>query len=148
MMPKWEYIMLHHSLTADNRTVSWPAIRRYHTTEMGMHAIGYAFGVELCGPEYEAIIGRSLYQIGAHCKQGEMNHKAISICLVGNFDKAPPPPAQMEVLRDRLLVPLMEGFKIPPSRIVFHRDYAGYKTCPGTMLTKAYLAQFIPGVVV
>lgn len=147
-MPAWEYIMLHHSLTDDSRTVSWPAIRRYHKQTMGMKDVGYSFGVEMAGPEYEALIGRSLYEVGAHCKEGEMNRKAIGICLVGNFDKAPPPPAQMEVLRDRLLLPLMQAFQIPPSKIVFHRDYAGYKLCPGAAFTKEYLSLFVPGVIV
>lgn len=140
--------MLHHSLTKDGATVSWPAIRRYHKETMGWKDVGYHLGVELAGSHYEALVGRSLFEDGAHCKQGEMNRKAIGICLVGNFDKATPPAAQMEVLRDRLLLPLMRGFDIPPSKIVFHREYASYKSCPGTMLTKTYLAQFVPGVVV
>ena len=104
--------------------------------------------MELTGSSYEALIGRSLFEPGAHCKQGDMNRLAIGICLVGNFDKNPPPAEQMIVLRDRLLEPLMRAFSIQPSKIVFHREYAGYKTCPGQMMTKAYLAQFVPGVIV
>jgi hypothetical protein len=137
--------MLHHSLTKDSATVSWDAIRRYHKTEMKMKDIGYHFGVELAGNAYEALIGRSLDEHAAGCPQGDMNRIAVHICMVGNFDAAPPPKEQLIVLRDRLLTPLMLHLKIGPEAIVFHRYYASWKTCPGTMFTKELLAGYLPG---
>lgn len=140
--------MVHHSLTKDSETVSWPAIRRYHIQTMGMKDVGYHFGVELTGTDYEALIGRSLEVNGAGCPQGGMNEKAIHVCLIGNFDKAPPPPQQLEVFRDRIWTPMSDLFKIPPGNIVFHREFAPWKSCPGSAFTRAYLAQFIPGLTV
>lgn len=142
----WSHIMIHHSLTDDGKTVSWSAIRRYHEDVNGWRDIGYHAGVELINDDFEALIGRGWDQEGAHCKEGSMNRKALGICLVGNFDKALPPEGMMEVARDRVINPWMHAFGIKPERIVFHREYATYKSCPGTMFTFEYLNSFIPGV--
>ena len=133
---RWSYIMLHHSLTQDGQTVSWDAIRRWH---MGMHPdspyqnkpmddIGYHYGIELVDYHYEVMVGRDLDQDGAHCFQGGMNHKAIGICFVGNFDLAPPPAAQWE-RGLRFVASLMRILDIPV--VVAHRDFNPGKSCPG-----------------
>lgn len=139
-------LMLHHSLTKDSQTVSWPAIRKYHKLTKGWQDIGYHFGVELTGDEYEALIGRSLEHNAAACPEGDMNRIAVHVCLVGNFDKTPPPPEQLEVFRDRIWLPMADLFQLTPKDIVFHRDFAPWKTCPGSTMTRALLAQYIPGV--
>lgn len=143
----WKKIMLHCSDTEDSGTVSWGAIRRYHREVKGWHDIGYHAGVELVGTNYEALIGRSLKEPGAHCPEAGMNHLAIGVCLVGQFEKTPPPPEQIECARDRVILPFFEAFGIGPKDIVFHNEYAPWRrTCPGKALTRAYLNQFIPGV--
>lgn len=143
----WTHIMIHHSFTEDNQTVSWPAIRKYHTQTNKWNDIGYHFGVEWAGLEYEAVVGRSLLLPGAHCKEGGMNQKAIGICVVGNFDLTPPPPKALYVLVNRLLIPLMGVFNIPSKNIVFHNEYAPYKTCPGKLFTKDAIYNLLPGVI-
>jgi hypothetical protein len=77
-----------------------------------------------------------------------MNHHALGVCLVGNFDSAPPPPAQLEILRDRCLIPWMRMFQIPPQNVRFHRDFAGDRTCPGKAFTRDVLAPYLPGGIV
>lgn len=128
-MRRWQFIMLHHSLTKDGETVSWQAIRRYHKETMGWDDIGYHFGIELVNSEYEIFMGRPLDREGAHCSQEEMNHRSIGICFVGNFDDATVPTGQwqkgLELVRG-----LRRVFDIP--LIVAHRDYAP-KSCPGKM---------------
>lgn len=126
-------IMLHHSLTKDSETVSWGAIRRFHTETQGWKDIGYHYGVELVGDQYEALVGRPENQVAAACKEGGMNTLAIHICCVGNYDLVAPPLAMLERLRDSLLRPIMERHHITPDHILGHRDFAPYKTCPGTM---------------
>ena len=60
-----------------------------------------------------------------------MNFKSIGICLVGDFDKQKPTPAQMEAL-ERLCRDIMERHKIPASRVLGHGEVKGAATnCPG-----------------
>ena len=146
---RWTHIMIHHSATEDGATFSWSAIRRFHMTDPDhrWNDIGYHAGVELVGKDYEALFGRPMDRIGAHCPQGEMNRKALGICIVGNYDAAAPPKAALEVLRDRLLRPLMRTYGIQPQNVVFHRDYNPAKTCPGTAFTKEILRPYVPGLI-
>jgi len=152
----WEYILLHHSLTADSGTVSWGAIRRYHMDPNGpyrMRDVGYHWGVEMVNDYYEILVGRTLTETGAHCKEATMNRRGIGICLVGDFDAAPPPEKQVE-RAVRLVSWLMEEFRIPRERVVGHRD-AGlmvgmdwqkgqYKTCPGRMFSMEHFREQLP----
>jgi len=130
--------MLHHSLTKDGETVSWGAIERYHRETMGWRDIGYHAGVEVTGfatlGRYanQALYGRSVNSPAAACKEGNMNSLALHVCIVGNFDLVPPSSGILEVLKRRILLPWMDQFGITADRIVGHRDYATYKSCPGT----------------
>lgn len=139
------YIIVHHSLTKDQSVVDYTAIRMYHMAEMGMQDIGYHGVVEFSGRGFIAILGRPWDQVGAHTKQAGMNRVSLGVCLVGNFDTAPPPDEQLACLRDRFLVPWMRMFKIPPANVKMHRHYAPWKTCPGSAFTEAILARFTPG---
>jgi len=127
-----EYIILHHSLTSDGDTVSWGAIRRYHVVELGWRDIGYHYGIERVNGTYEVLMGRMPTEPGAHCKQSGMNYKSLGVCLIGNFDEAPPTPAQWRKAV-QLVRALMQVHKIPVERVLPHNYLAHYKTCPGKM---------------
>ncbi len=129
--------MLHHSLTKDGVVADWSAIRRYHMEVNGWREIGYHFGVELLGEGYLVQLGRSLSEVGAHCKEAHMNKQAIGVCVVGNFDLAPPPHTQITVLKELVLNLLQFLVPLPSTdisdRILLHRQFAPYKSCPGRL---------------
>jgi N-acetylmuramoyl-L-alanine amidase len=125
------HIIIHHSLTEDGQTVSWNAIRKYHL-QQGWQDIGYHYGVELIGDHYEILLGRMPGEIGAHCKEAGMNQMSIGICLVGNFDIAPPPKAALDKLV-QLVRELRTEWNIPIANIHRHSEFATYKSCPGKL---------------
>jgi N-acetyl-anhydromuramyl-L-alanine amidase AmpD len=125
------HIIIHHSLTEDGKTVSWGAIRDYHVKTNGWRDIGYHFGIELVGDHYEILVGREATEEGAHCADGGMNRCSLGICMIGNFDLAAPPDAQIQVLV-RHVRSLMLQFGIPKENVKRHHDYSP-KSCPGKL---------------
>lgn len=137
----WTHIMIHHSLTKDSGTVSWGAIDRYHTENLGMDEIGYHFGLELVGEYHRICVGRTLAKHGAHCPP--MNRKAIGVCVVGNYDITKVKFEQYWWLAI-LCRWLISEFKIPLENIVEHKDYAS-KSCPGKLFDIDKLKKQIAG---
>lgn len=139
-MKKWEYIIVHHSLTKDGNTVSWQAIRKYHKDILKWADIGYHFGIEIINGEIEILFGRSLLKDGAHTKELGMNQKGIGVCIIGNFDLVAPDGAALLKLKE-LIKFLKDVYEIETDNILGHREVgirAGYdwirkeyKSCPG-----------------
>lgn len=128
-MKKPEYIILHHSLTKDGKTVSWAAIRRYHVHYMHFHAIGYHFGIELVNETYEILMGRMMNVPGAHCRG--VNDRSLGICFVGNFDIDTPEDSQLMVGKN-LVRSLLDIYGLDRDAVKGHRDFSE-KTCPGEL---------------
>lgn len=123
---KVDKVIIHHSLTADDKRVSWGAIRRYHM-QRGWTNIGYTYGIELVNYDYEIMVGRFESQDGAHTIG--QNKKSIGICVVGNFDKLEVPKRQWDpalaLVRD-----ILKRYGMTPDDVYGHRDFAN-KSCPG-----------------
>lgn len=120
-------IILHHSLTADTKTVSWGAIRKYHVETLGWTDIGYAWGIELVNDHYEILMGRRPDLVGAHTIG--QNDQSIGICVVGNYD-IDPVTIEIKDAIQKLLTWLIFVYKIPSKEIYGHCEFAS-KTCPG-----------------
>ena len=137
-----EYILIHHSATRDTASSSWEAIHRYHTVTNGWRDIGYHYGIERIGDRFQLRFGRPTSEVGAHCSEGGFNRKSLGLCLVGDFDKAAPPQAQLDMALV-LCRSLMKKFNIPPHCVLGHREAgmrAGFdwrkgqfKSCPGLL---------------
>jgi N-acetylmuramoyl-L-alanine amidase len=131
-MNRPEYIILHHSASPDHETLKdFDAIRRYHIDHNGWRDIGYHFVIEDVDGAAQVFSGRPVDQNGAHCPG--MNQKSIGICMVGNYDIAPPPAHLVDGLIT-VLTELMSEYKIPVEKILPHRAAAqpGHATaCPG-----------------
>lgn len=143
MMPHWEYIIIHHSLTKDGLTVSWDAIRKFHMEQNGWSDIGYHYGIELFPDgKYHIVTGRPLNKAGAHCKEEGMNQHGIGFCFVGNYDLIAP-PTEMLTQGAQYVRGLMEMFRIIPANVRGHRDYATYKSCPGRLFDMSILRDLL-----
>lgn len=165
--PTW--VIIHDSVTSDGREHGWANIRQYHMNfrvdgnvvpeeefykrksawegkvfELPWHEIGFHFGVELIDQEYAVRVGRQIIEIGDHCKAGEFNSRSVGICVIGNFNKFPPPIAQVNLTR--LLVGAIQRVcKIRPVNVIGHREAQmisgvlpeNRQNCPGALFDMA-----------
>jgi len=122
-------IILHHSLTKDGEVVNWNAIRKYHVNTLHWKDVGYHFGIELIGSRYEILTGRLMTEKGAHTKG--YNGDSLGVCLIGNFDEKEPPEEQWRLAVD-FVRSLCTICYISPQSVFGHRDFANYKSCPGS----------------
>ena len=134
-----EYIILHHSAVSRNKNdKQYDAISNYHSNTLGWGEIGYHYLIE---PDGDIRKGRDINKSGAHTSQNLMNYRSVGVCLTGNFDIEEPTKEQKEALI-KLFTRLQAEYGIPDEKIKLHRDFAKYKSCPGTRIPndiKGYL---------
>lgn len=164
-MPRWTHAVVHHSLTPDQLLPDVVAIDRFHTSyrqggniitpdeyyekkEAGeahlvtpWRAIGYHWLIDkLSDGKPRLIQGRSMMMVGAHCPEQGMNRRGIGVCIVGNFDEAPPPEDSFEKAADTVAW-LCRMYRIPLDNVLAHRDCATYKSCPGEKFDMLYFKE-------
>lgn len=125
-------IFIHHSLTRDSGSVSWGAIRRYHTETLGWAGgVGYHSGIELVisGGRlyYETFMGRMWDVPGAHVRGH--NSDSLGLCFIGNYDQTKPED-EMLIVGAKIIKLWMRLFDIKINEIYGHRDFST-KSCPG-----------------
>jgi hypothetical protein len=120
---RWKRIVIHHSGQASGSARS---ISQLHDA-LGYGSLGYHFVI---GNGHGT--GDGVVQIGPRWQNqthGAYVPDAISICLVGNGDKAPPTRKQIEQLV-RLIEALQQRLDIPTGEVVLHGQIAP-TTSPG-----------------
>lgn len=135
------HIIIHHSAGNDNKILrDWEGIRDYHLSK-GWQDIGYNFGIEFQSDLVIVNKGRSLDISGAHCPAEGMNRKAIGICVLGNFEKAPPSPLLLPPLV-HLCSKLCREHGIHPDNILPHSALMP-TCCPGKFFPLDYIKDLI-----
>jgi hypothetical protein len=141
--PRWECIVVHHSASDQS---SPAAMDQYHRTHNGWDELGYHFviGNGVAYPDGLVFVGpRWVKQKhGAHCKTPDnfYNDHGIGICLIGDFERSQPTPAQMASLA-RLCRFLMRQCNIPGDKIYTHGGVTGKTRCPGRYFQLAELTR-------
>jgi len=133
-------IIIHHSATADGKTLSWAAIRRYHIHNNMWLDIGYHAGIELVDDEYECLYGRPATMLGAHAAGA--NFDSLGFCFVGDYDKVAPTPEMLSTAARRVLAPWVVQFGIKVENIKPHSDFSE-KTCPGKLFDMGDLRSMV-----
>ena len=136
-----EWLIIHHSGGGENNPFlktshhTANSVENYHLSR-GWDGIGYHYFIELNGDVWK---GRPEHRNGAHCKEQSMNNKSLGICIAGNFDVETPSQAQMDSLKG-LVKGLVQKHNIKKDRIVGHRKFATYKSCPGNKFSDSLIA--------
>ena len=129
----WKWIVIHHSASARG---SASIIDEWHRKGNHWDELGYHFvignGSDSGDGQIEVGSRWPKQKHGAHCKVGNdetYNETGIGICLVGNFEKTHPSPAQMAALA-RLVDFLAARYQIDDRHIIGHGG-VGETRCPG-----------------
>lgn len=136
----WKWIVVHHSASDGGGAVLFDQWHR----KRGWDELGYHFVIDNGDgrPDGEVEVGSRWFKQkqGAHAKSasGEFNEQGIGICLVGNFEKTQPTPAQWSALV-KLVTYLAREYDVPASRIIGHHDVNSVTLCPGKNLDLAQL---------
>jgi hypothetical protein len=143
---EWTAIVLHHSASVGGSAKSF---NEYHVAINKWNSLGYDFvigngngapdGSIEAGPRWRR------QEVGAHAHSPEFNQHGIGICLVGDFEKDPPTPAQLRAAR-ALVKTLCRSYNIPAGRIYGHKDVreGGGTACPGKLFPLEQLKDGVP----
>lgn len=131
----WKYVVVHHSATEEG---SYAEIDAEHRKLLGLDGCGYHFVIGNGTGSDDGRIEVSQRWVnqkhGVHCRNArsaEIDEYGIGVCLIGDFEKAPPTPRQKAALKS-LLAYLGDHYRIEQERMETHAHVAATPTvCPG-----------------
>lgn len=141
----WTWIVIHHTASAHGNVESIHAahLKRKDRNGNAWMGIGYHFvignGNGMGDGEIEPTFRWREQLHGAHAGQDEYNQRGIGIVLVGNFEEAPPTPAQIAAVR-RLVTILRTRYGIEKGNVVRHSNIKA-TACPGKYFPMEEVAQ-------
>ena len=131
----WKYVVIHHS-ASDRGDVD--SIHAAHLERKWL-GIGYHFvignGSGMPDGEVEPTFRWREQLHGAHAGSDEHNQNGIGVCLIGNFDEAPPSDAQLAAAK-RLVGSLKADYGIAAENVIGHGDIKA-TACPGKLFPMA-----------
>ena len=135
-----KYIIVHNSAVYNDGRSQLQGIENTHKERFNFKSeLGYYTGYQYVIDTNSSINQRRKDdEQGAHCKENHMNFQSIGICLCMNGDQQMPTPEQ-ESSFTSLALTKMEEWDIPLENVDLHRQYATYKSCPGTKITEDYI---------
>lgn len=117
-----KYIAIHHSASISG---SAEAFANYHVNSLGWPTIGYHYVIDKQGIIYWC---NDLETISYHV--GNSNSAAVGICMIGDFTKEKPTPAQYQAAL-MLTKMLMDELNISSRNVLGHREFPNNSTsCP------------------
>lgn len=142
-----QYIIVHHSAS---QVDDFNSIQRYHITDPThlWENVGYHAVINRDGTLH---YGRPDLYHGSHVKEQDINKKSLGICLCGDFDKTMPTDAQIQTLKEYLILKTSQ-YNIPVTNIQPHRHYAlgadgkPYKSCYGNKLGETWARDLVPTI--
>jgi LysM repeat protein len=144
---RWKHIVLHHSGTSNG---SVRGMDRYHREVRHMEnglAYHFVIGNGKGMRDGEVAVGaRWTRQLqGGHLASESLNRVALGICLVGNFDKAPPTAKQLRSL-EALVSALLDRCRLRRSAVKTHQQINPvYTRCPGRHFASSRTLKRIQG---
>jgi N-acetyl-anhydromuramyl-L-alanine amidase AmpD len=136
----WKFIVLHHSASDAGSVESIDAAHRARHDSQGhpWRGIGYHFvignGHGMSDGEIRPTFRWTEQAAGAHAGVREFNELGIGICLIGNFENAPPTAAQIAATRS-LVAALSTRYGIAEREILTHGDLKA-TACPGRFFSR------------
>ena len=141
----WKYIVLHHSATESGSVASIDAAHKQRIDAAGLpwRGVGYHFvignGDGMDDGAIEPTFRWKEQCDGAHAGVPLFNQVGVGICLIGDFEDAPPSPAQMTAAR-QLIHALQDEYGIEDDCVLVHRNLKP-TACPGTRFPLAELVR-------
>jgi hypothetical protein len=119
--------------------------RGFDTSSLGYH-VGYQRLIT-GGKNYKA---REDLEHGDHCNNPapgmtdgkSMNFHSLGVCVGFEGDKEEVPAWALPLLKAQINE-WMSKYNIPIERVQFHREYNTAKTCPGSLITRPWLVNFL-----
>lgn len=140
-----KYIIIHCSdvsrLAASDQ---FKSIDNYHKGQyFPISSLGYYVGYHSLitgGKNYKCRLDSD---VGAHCNQQiegkSLNFQSLGVCIGFDGDVEYPDGTQYKLLQDQVWT-WQKQYNIPNDRVKLHREFATSKTCPGSLITKEWLA--------
>lgn len=147
-----KYILVHTTdVPYSTSTNQLNSVNNYHRDDRKFpkSSLGYYVGYHRLITGGKNIQCRLDTDEGAHCNQEvnglSMNFQSLGVAVGFDGDVEDMTQADAIMLRDQIHE-WQDKYNIPTDKVLFHRDFATWKTCPGVRITKSWLYTLIKRV--